>query len=359
MSSPQSPNYKEVADGLAARSSSSLFKNLRIWWWRSSSESLPKFNRRDDPLTAHLADRHSRLNVLRQMYVKSEVSPDPFQRPDLSSEAGPARSMLAHPIPRQENQIDARNNETSARREEVERRAYRLAATDLFVETALDILRSKARIYKGIGIAAKILSVVSIAIGVLVAAISIPDTRDFVGKVIDLQPTTNPCAKEVELRPVDSHCFDAATFQSSVANLKIPPEVAAARLQFEQHAEWRSSLSKFLKSFTLYGFIVLTAVFLLRLGRAFLDQSERLQDKRHALRQGRLFVHLNDGKVDIKEMEKAFAWNLQQANAFASIPTEAKAPLGGAIADISRVWEDAVKVTADVVRNESNRSRPG
>lgn len=99
-------------------------------------------------------------------------------------------------------------------------------------------------------------------------------------------------------------------------------------------------LSHFVASFTFYGFLVLFSVTQWRYGRALMDQAERLRQKRHALRQGRLFVHLRDGELTIDELEKAFSWNLSTGNAFGNIPTEASAPWGG-------VFKDAVKMLSD------------
>jgi hypothetical protein len=83
-----------------------------------------------------------------------------------------------------------------------------------------------------------------------------------------------------------------------------------------------------IKGFTFYGLAVLGAVKCLGIGRALLDQSERFRDRRHALRQGRLFIHLRRGNISLNELERAFSWNTFQPNAFNELKTDAKAPLG-------------------------------
>jgi hypothetical protein len=101
--------------------------------------------------------------------------------------------------------------------------------------------------------------------------------------------------------------------------------------------------SHFVSSFTFYGFVVLLAVTAWRFGKAMLDQSERLYEKRHAVRQGRLYVHLKDGKLNIEELEKAFLWNVSQPNAFSDISTDAKAPWGSVV-------NDSLKAVPEIVR---------
>ena len=128
---------------------------------------------------------------------------------------------------------------------------------------------------------------------------------------------------------------------------------------------WLDLLSSFIRTFTAYGMIVLLAVGLWRYASAMLDQAERLFERRHALRQGRLFVHLNDGKLTIDEMEKAFNWNVSQTNAFGRIPTDAQAPLGAIsktfTEEMGKIISTAVQaaITANVgkVTNEQQSPR--
>jgi hypothetical protein len=106
---------------------------------------------------------------------------------------------------------------------------------------------------------------------------------------------------------------------------------------------WLELTSVFTRAFTTYGMIVLAAVGFWRYSKAMLDQAERLFERRHALRQGRLFVHLNDGKLDIEELERAFKWNESQENAFANIHTEASAPWGGVLKEFAKSFPEIVK----------------
>lgn len=155
-----------------------------------------------------------------------------------------------------------------------EERAYHLAVTDLFVEKAQAFLEQRAESYQRSGKRAHRIACVTI----------------FIGAVFACQQMVN--------------------------------------LQGDYAKSWLALTTMFTRAFTAYGMVVLAAVGLWRYGKAMLDQAERLYERRHALRQGRLFVHLNDGKLSIDEMEKAFKWNESQENAFANIHTEASAPWG-------------------------------
>lgn len=110
---------------------------------------------------------------------------------------------------------------------------------------------------------------------------------------------------------------------------------------------WYEVTEKFILAFTFYGFLVLAAVGLWRFGRAMLDQSERLLERRHALRQGRLYVHLHNGDLSIDDMERAFNWNVSQPNAFSHMSTDAKAPWGV-------VLSEAIKAGAEVAKSAKN-----
>lgn len=124
-------------------------------------------------------------------------------------------------------------------------------------------------------------------------------------------------------------------------------EVAAALLNFigsDRNTErWSTLISKFVKGFTFYGLLVLLAVFCYRMARALFDQAERLKDRRHALRQGRLFVHLNGGKMSVDELEKAFNWNMSSDNAFANINPDAQAPWGNVVKEMLRTIRETSK----------------
>jgi hypothetical protein len=167
-------------------------------------------------------------------------------------------------------------------------RAYHLAVTDLFVEKAIVYLEEEARTYRTIGIWANVGALAVFAIG-----------------------------------------GGAALYK-----VFVPSPVGT---------DWTQILSSFLTSFTAYGLIVLLGVGMRRYGRAMADQGERLFERRHAMRQGRLFVHLNDGILTIGEMEKAFNWNAAGANAFSNMQTEDQAPVGAAVKELARQVPDLVR----------------
>ena len=167
-------------------------------------------------------------------------------------------------------------------------RAYHLAVTDLFVEKALVHLEQQADSYRATGKFVEALAFVAVLAGAAIA------------------------------------CFQL---------LKGDPAPSS----------WLQLTSAFSRAFTAYGMIVLLSVGLWRYGRATLDQAERLLERRHALRQGRLFVHLNNGRLSIEEMEKAFNWNVSQSNAFGDLQTDAQAPWGVVVKEFAARIPDLLK----------------
>jgi hypothetical protein len=174
-------------------------------------------------------------------------------------------------------------------------RAYRLAVTDLFVEKAIVCLEETSSAYRWKGLLAYILAFGFIGFGVALSVWGGPSSRN------------SPATLGITL--------------SSSQQLGV----------------------LLMRSFTMYGMIVLAAVSLWRFGKAMLDQAERLMERRHALRQGRLFVHLVDGCLRVEEMEKAFNWNQSQSNAFGHMKTEAQAPLGAITAETIRSFAEIAK----------------
>ena len=124
----------------------------------------------------------------------------------------------------------------------------------------------------------------------------------------------------------------------------------------KQDAATLEVIYNFIKGFTAYGMIVLAAVGLWRFGKALLDQSERLLERRHALRQGRLFVHLNNGKLTIDELEKAFNWNVTQSNAFGNIQTEASAPWGNVTKDLAKITPEILKAGIETIKKRKEKN---
>lgn len=170
-----------------------------------------------------------------------------------------------------------------------EERVYHLAVTDLFVEKAQAFLEQRADLYQSSGRRARRIASAIVLLGAILA------------------------------------------WNQMVTH-------------YSDHAKtWLELSSSFVRSFTAYGMIVLASVGFWNYSKAMLDQAERLYARRHALRQGRLFVHLNDGKLTIDEMEKAFSWNESQANAFANINTEASAPWGAFAKELAKSFPDIFK----------------
>lgn len=194
-----------------------------------------------------------------------------------------------------------------------ETRAYRLAVTDLFVEKALDYLEDQALHYRRLGYGANIVAVLAVITGAVIAAYQAGFLRT--GGLLSY---------------LEGHFFNP---------------------------NWQYLVMSFTRAFTAYGMIVLIAVGLWRIGKAMLDQAERLMERRHALRQGRLFVHLNDGQLSIQNLEKAFNWNVSQSNAFANIPTHAQAPWGAVAKEIIGTIPDLVRAVNSKVNKRGTFRR--
>ena len=187
-------------------------------------------------------------------------------------------------------------------------RVYRLAATDLFVEKAISYLEKDAAGYIFKGSSLFVLALVFLLSGIVASSYPM-----FIDKT-------------------------KSSFGSIYSMTLIGHDVVSV------HSDsWIILADKFTKAFTFYGFIVLFSVICIRLGKALLDQAERLRERRHSLRQGRLYIHLSNGEVTIEELEKAFDWNVSKGNAFGNIPTEASAPWGSVI-------KEAIKAIPDIFK---------
>ena len=274
---------------------------------------------RPDALLESVTQRNVRLAIFKEFYQRVSDPPRFKTQGDVTS----ILDQSGKPIKRREP--------------ENTNRAYKLAVTDLVVETALNQLNAKARKYQNYGKRAYLASIVAVLGGMTVSAIQLL-IYSFPNKNFNpANPTTqvlNAIPKILENTPAD-----------------LKPTVLQLIGQ-TQLSTWVDLLANFTRAFTFYGFVVLLAVTLWRIGRAFLDQAERLNDRRHALRQGRLFVHLTDGELTIEDLEKAFSWNIAQANAFANLNTEAKAPWGAVMSDMFKAMPAAFKAGADAAKSE-------
>ncbi|HLP48402.1 MAG TPA: hypothetical protein VK469_20850 [Candidatus Kapabacteria bacterium] len=208
-------------------------------------------------------------------------------------------------------------------------RAYHLAVTDLFVEKAQAYLEAQAHKYSLWGYIANILAILIIGSGAgfaIYQMVNFGNPHSFTNQAI-----------------ANAHAIDLANDKTATPT-KYPDssKVTAADINANEYT-WQYLILAFTKAFTAYGMIVLIAVGLWRFGKAMLDQAERLLERRHALRQGRLFVHLSDGRLTIEELEKAFNWNMTQNNAFADIKTEAQAPWGVVLKELIRIMPEIIK----------------
>lgn len=203
----------------------------------------------------------------------------------------------------------------------IESVAHRLAMTDLFVEKAQWHLEERANSYSRWG-----------AILYTLALLVLLGSAFFSSYRLASSDSVRAAITTMEERDGDPQ-----------TNQAILPDDKLAH-------EWVDLLRSFILSFTAYGFWVLLAVVLNRGARACMDQRERLLAKRHALRQGRLMIHLGGWETSVADMEKAFGWNRYEINAFTSAETEAKAPWGSAIEHLNKTAQELARSTANFSR---------
>lgn len=86
--------------------------------------------------------------------------------------------------------------------------------------------------------------------------------------------------------------------------------------------------------------IYLTASF----AKAFLHEGTILFSRRHALRFGRLYVYLSDGKITSEELFEAFGWNIAPTTAFSKIHPELVTK--GIVGQLGDALEKTAKSTA-------------
>lgn len=225
-------------------------------------------------------------------------------KPDSSNKNGPGSSPYFF------NEFEY--DDTSER----SNRTYRLAATDLFVEKAIAYLERDSVTYIRRG---------TLLFGSALFAIGLGCAASAAAFLYDILKSSSPKGLSVSI------------FDNPLLSIRT--------------VSWMDFSSAFVKAFTFYGFIVLFAVFCVRLGKALMDQAERLRERRHSLRQGRLYIHLSNGEVTIEELEKAFDWNVSKGNAFGSIPTEASAPWGSVIKEALKAIPEIFKKARGAVKD--------
>lgn len=229
-------------------------------------------------------------------------------------------------------------------------RIYKLSATDLFVEKAINLLNDEADKHEKSGKRSFKVTISIIVIGALIALSQMLGITEYYQKqFIKKEDTINP-SKEIQLllkeaTQNNNHLIKKASKITEEHNIsQINENVVKAVIDMQISIAWKDALMTFTKSFTFYGLLVLSAVFLKRQGKASLDQAERIKDKRHALREDRLYIHLKNGQIEtIKELEEAFNWNSSQQNAFSEINTEAQAPWGTVFRGITETFTKTIE----------------
>ena len=219
--------------------------------------------------------------------------------------------------------------------------AYRLATTDLFVEKAIIYLEHDYKSYLRFSKALTILSFIPIVFGIVFSLYTMhKHSDDHDVEVSARHETEKTYIKERN---------DIITYyrQHPTPTWAITPGAMAAMVQEAippaKDSGVTEMVSSFIIAFTSYGFLVLFSVVCWRHSKVMMDQAERLRERRHSLRQGRLFIHLNSGKVTVDELEKAFEWNASKDNAFATMQTEASAPWGAVLKEAFKNIGDAIR----------------
>lgn len=177
--------------------------------------------------------------------------------------------------------------------------AWKLAATDIFVEKAQRLLTMRGRILYGCGVFTAFLAVVVLA----VSAWFLFD------------------ADVLELLRVE-------TSDESVSSAYLALLV--------------------LKSTTAGAFVVAIAYFLVSLSRATLHEATVLYNRRHSLRFGRLFVYLKSDELNREDLEKAFNWNAEFSSAFKDIQADKvmRSPAMKAV----ETFPEMIRATAELLK---------
>ncbi|MBF0416273.1 MAG: hypothetical protein HQL79_10960 [Magnetococcales bacterium] len=263
------------------------------------------------------------------------------------------------------------------------RHAYHLAVTDLFVEKAIAYLEKHANKYKKFGIALNLLALTIVSGGMFFSIYLFLESSDNITKKHKDYVTMMVCiykgdeyidakdSKPSRCQKMENKVNQEKTSQISNIDKNEDNKIVRENnifvgvtkddknkedsndLAFVRSQIWIDLIASFIRGFTMYGMIVLVSVGMWRFGRAMLDQAERLFEKRHALRQGRLFVHLNDGELSIEQMKEAFNWNLSFSNAFGEMPTDASAPWGNVINELVKIIPEIVKSNLESSKDKS------
>ncbi len=225
---------------------------------------------------------------------------------------------------------------------------YRLSVIDLFVEKAIVILEREAGNYQNYGKYLIGFAALPIIFGIFIAFCQLNPgiLPSYTKEVIQLthESDINKTEKYIELYQQEINGTKMTIIDSNLSHAN--QAFVQSLIDREVALSWKEVLANFVKSFTFYGLLVLSAVILKRFGKAMLDQSERLYNRRHALREGRLYLHLQNGIVEtVEEFDKVFNWNATQNNAFADIPTDAQAPWGTALKEALNIIPKTVEAS--------------
>jgi len=299
---------------------------------------------------------HNKSKKLEKLYSQSDDAQCKFEscdyteltkvQHDIQTELKSRRSILKKEIADNCEIHQSLSNIGNSRKAD---RIYKLSVTDLFVEKAIQILNDEATKHERNGKTAFYVALLTILIGVIISFIQVFDLHQPNNKVV--QQNTN-----IRNQCDSAYIRQAITYDNIVKTTdnikeehnisKINDNVVKNLIDKEVSLAWKDALVSFMKSFTFYGLLVLLAVFLKRQGKASLDQAERIKDKKHALREGRLYIHLKDGQIKtVEELEQAFNWNDAQHNAFAEVNTEAQAPWGTVFKEFANMFPKAIEAS--------------
>jgi len=117
---------------------------------------------------------------------------------------------------------------------------------------------------------------------------------------------------------------------------------------------WGVVVVMFIKSFTVYGLLILTGTTAWKHSKAKLDQAERLYAKRRHNRQLRLYLYLNNGNIELENMMIILEQWKNENNAFENIVADAKAPWGNVISELLKTQAEIANAMKSQKSTQNN-----
>lgn len=203
-----------------------------------------------------------------------------------------------------------------------------LAATDIFVEKAQVYLTWRARFLTIAGVAAALLSIVSlVSPAVLLINDSIVVNEGEAKSVDSAEKDTMQVSKYLIkklVQPAEYTVIHPANAEQN-QGAHVGQDTLSTRRYTNKNQYNYIFYLLLLRSSSIGGAFVAAAGFLIYLSRSCFHEATILYNRRHALRFGRLFVYLkmSGDLFDLKELETAFKWTDEYSTAFKELKPEA------------------------------------